>query len=212
MIRVWLVDDHELVRLGLERVLADTRDIRVRGTAATFGEARRILGGASFPYDVVLLDVSLPDGNGLDLIPAIRARVPAPPVMVLSIHPEERYAMRAFRKGAAGYFVKDGAAEALAGAIRRVAAGGRYVTPELGERIAEGVGEDRSRQPHLDLSDREFEVMRRIAAGQRSKDIASDLGLSVKTVATFKARICRKAGFRGTADIVRYAIDRRLVP
>jgi DNA-binding NarL/FixJ family response regulator len=208
MIRVFLVDDHELVRSGLERLMAETRDIRIKGTAATAGEALRRFGAPAFPYDVVLLDVSLPDGNGLDLIRPLRARAGgAPPVLVLSIHPGEQYALRAIRKGAAGYFAKDGDFESLAGAIRTVAAGRRYLAPEVVERLACEVSGIRPSAPRTGLSDREFEVMRRIAAGQRSKDIADALSVSVKTVATFKARICRKTGLCGTAEIVRYALE-----
>ena len=209
MIRVFLVDDHELVRAGLERLLAGTRDLRIAGTASTFAEASRRLAAASFPYDVVLLDISLPDGNGLDLLRPLRERPGrAIPALVLSVHPEAEYAVRALRKGAAGYFPKDGSAKGLAGAIRAVAAGGRYLSPEAAELAAAEVA-DRGAEPgQAALSDREYEVLRRIAAGERSKDIASALSLSVKTVATFKARVCRKLGLDGTAAIVRYAVDR----
>lgn len=205
MIRVFLVDDHELVRRGIGRILAETRDIRVREVASTVAEARRRAESAVFPFDIVLLDISLPDGSGLDLIPALRARTPAVPVMVLSIHAEDRYAMQSFRKGAAGYFPKDGSVEALASAIRKVASGGRYVTPEIAERIVSDIGAEPARKGRLVLSDRELEVLRRIAAGQRSVEIAADLRLNVKTVATYKSRILRKTGLRSTAGIVRYA-------
>ncbi len=208
MIRVFMVEDHELVRAGIERLMADTADIRVRGTAATAAEALRRFGGSQFPFDVVLLGISLPDGNGLDLIRPLRGRAGgAPPVLVLSLHPAGQYALRAIRKGAAGYFAKDGAFEALAGAIRTVASGRRYLPPELAEKIVAEVAENRGEPTCSGLSDREFDVMRRIASGQRSKDIAAALSLNVKTVATFKARICRKTGLSGTAEIVRYALE-----
>jgi two-component system, NarL family, invasion response regulator UvrY len=211
MIKVYLVDDHELVRSGIERLLADTRDIRVRATASNAAEARRRFAMATFPFDVVLLDISLPDANGLDLIQPLRARgAGAPPVLVLSIHPGDPYALRALRKGAAGYFAKDGSAADLAGAIRTVASGGRYLTTEIAELVADEVVSRGSRTGLPGLSDREFEVLRRIALGQRSKDIAAALSLNAKTVATFKARICRKTGLVGTADIVRYAMEQRL--
>ena len=211
MIKVYLIDDHELVRAGIEQLLAETRDIRVRGTAATAAEARRRFSGTTFPFDIVLLDISLPDANGLDLIQPLRARgAGAPSVLVLSIHPGEQYALRAFRKGAAGYFSKDGSVAALAGAIRTVASGGRYVSAEVAETVAAEVAGSDNRTGLSGLSDREFEVMRRIALGQRSKEIAVALSLSVKTVATFKARVCRKIGLCGTADIVRYALEQRL--
>ncbi len=208
MIRVFLVDDHELVRSGLGRLMAETGDIRIKGSAASAAEALRRFNGPSFPFDVVLLDVSLPDGNGLDLIRSLRARAGAAiPVLVLSIHPEEQYAVRAVRKGASGYFPKDGAFEALAAAIRVVASGSRYLSPEVAEKLASEVVENRVTPGRPDLSDREFEVMRRIAAGQRSKDIATEMSLNAKTVATFKSRICRKTGLSGTAGIVRYALE-----
>jgi DNA-binding NarL/FixJ family response regulator len=208
MIRVFLVDDHELVRAGLSKLMAGTRDIRITGTASSFAEASRIVAAASFPFDAVLLDISLPDGNGLDLIRPLRARKGGgAPVLALSIHPEAGYALRALRKGAAGYFPKDGNLETLARAIRTVAGGGRYLSSEAAEMAAEEVAERRAEEAAGGLSDREYEVMRRIAEGQRSKDIAAALSLSVKTVATFKARIGRKLGLDGTAAIVRYAVE-----
>lgn len=209
MIRVFLVDDHELVRAGLERLMAGTPDIRIKASAGTVAEAERRIGAASFPFDVVLLDISLPDGNGLSLIRALRGREGGgPPVLVLSIHGEAQYAVRALQKGAAGYFEKGGALEALALAIRTVASGARYLTPELAERLAAEVAEHPPGAGGARLSDREIDVMGRIAAGRRSKDIASELAIDVRTVATYKARICRKLGLCGTADIVRYALER----
>jgi DNA-binding NarL/FixJ family response regulator len=209
MIRVFLVDDHELVRSGLERLLAETPDIRIKGTAGTCAAASRRFRAATLPYDVVLLDVSLPDGNGLSLIPILRERDGGGPhVLVLSIHPEAGYAVRALRKGAAGYFAKDGAFDELAKAIRIVASGARYLTPAVAELVASEVAERRTMTPESGLSDRELEVMRRIASGQRSKDIAAAMAVDASTVATFKSRICRKMGLGGTADIVRYALER----
>jgi DNA-binding NarL/FixJ family response regulator len=209
MIRVFLVDDHELVRAGLERMMSGTPDIRIKGAAGSFAEAAARFRAASFPYDVVLLDISLPDGNGLSLIRPLRDREGGgPPALVFSIHGEAAYALRALRKGAAGYFAKDGSFEALAQAIRTVASGSRYLTPEVAERLASEVADHPAGGPGAGLSDRELEVMSRIAAGRRSKDIAAELAIDVRTVSTYKARICRKLGLCGTADIVRYAIER----
>ncbi|HEY5997309.1 MAG TPA: LuxR C-terminal-related transcriptional regulator, partial [Candidatus Deferrimicrobiaceae bacterium] len=142
-------------------------------------------------------------------IPKLRERKGGGPhVLVFSIHPESEYAMRALRKGAAGYFAKDGAFDELTRAIRVVASGARYLTPEVAERVASEVADSRSETPEEGLSDRELEVMSRIAAGQRSKDIAKAMAVDASTVATFKARVCRKLGLGGTAEIVRYAVER----
>jgi DNA-binding NarL/FixJ family response regulator len=212
MIRVLLVDDHELVREGLSRLFAETPDIRVKESAGSVAGAMRLIGRSRFPFDIAIVDVSLPDGNGLDLIRPLRARPGGGlPVLVLSIHSDAQYAIRALRKGASGYVTKDSPFGTLADAVRQVASGGRFLDGDLGERMAAEVAGESPGSSKPRLSDREFEVLRRIASGRRSKDIAAELSLSVKTVATFKARICRKTGLCGTAEIVRYAIDLGLV-
>jgi two-component system invasion response regulator UvrY len=210
VIRVLLVDDHELVRQGLARILGETRDLRVAGEAATGREALERLSAPRARYDLVLLDISLPDMSGLDLLPLIRERCESLPVLVLSVHAESRYAVRALRKGAAGYLVKDAPVAELLDALRHVAKGRRYVSPALAESLVSGLTRKGDESFHSLLSDREYDVFRRIAAGQRTGEIAATLRLSAKTVNTFKARILRKTGLRGTADIVRYVLEHGL--
>ena len=204
MIRVLLADDHEIVRDGLKRILAATADVRVAGEAAS-GDAALALVKAN-DYDVALLDMSMPGLSGIDLIKRIRLEKPKLRILVLSMHGEQQYAARALKAGAAGYLTKESAAEMLLGALRKVAAGGVHVS----EAAAAGLV-SAERAPHQNLSDREFEVLRLLAGGRTPTEIAEQLHLSVKTVSTHKAHIQEKLGLGGTADLVRYALEQKLV-
>ena len=204
MIRVLLADDHEIVRDGLKRILAATTDVRVAGEAASGDEALALV--RANDYDVALLDMSMPGLSGIDLIKRVRIEKPKLRILVLSMHGEQQYAARALKAGAAGYLTKESAAEMLLGALRKVAAGGVHVS----EAAAAGLV-SAERAPHQNLSDREFEVLRLLAGGRSPTEIAEQLHLSVKTVSTHKAHVQEKLGLGGTADLVRYALEHKLI-
>jgi len=204
MIRVLICDDHSIVRDGLKRILAATTDVQVAGEAAS-GEAALPLVKAN-DYDVVMLDMSMPGLSGLDLIKRLLAEKPKLRILVLSMHGEQQYAVRALKAGAAGYLSKDSASEVLLGALRKIAAGGRHLGEAAAALLLAG-----DKPPHEKLSDREFEVMRLLVEGLGPTEIAARLHLSVKTVSTHKTRILEKLELGGTAELVRYALEHRLV-
>lgn len=209
MIAVMLADDHTLVRAGLRRLLEPTGDISVQGEAGNGAEALRLL--AERPWDLLVLDLSMPGHDGVDLIRRIRRDYPAVPILVLTMHGEPQYAAQAIKAGAAGYLTKDCAATELEQAVRRVAAGGRYLSPFVAESVAFERHGDGAVQPHLLLSDRESAVFRHLARGLNNADIGRLLFLSVKTVSTYKSRILVKMRLRNQADLVRYALKHRLI-
>jgi DNA-binding NarL/FixJ family response regulator len=205
MIRVLIADDHSIVRDGLKRILAATADLQVTGEAAS-GDAALALVKAN-DYDVVMLDMSMPGLSGLDLIKRLKVEKPKLRILVLSMHGEQQYAARALKAGAAGYLNKDSAAEQLLGALRKIAGGGVHI----GEAAAAGLLQSSGKPAHQALSDREFEVMRLLVEGLGPTEIAERLHLSVKTVSTHKTRILEKLGLGSTAELVRYAMEHRLV-
>lgn len=207
MVKILVVDDHKIVMKGIEQILAKTSDLRVTGEVSTGAEAVEKVSSAEF--DLVLLDISLPDRNGLEVLKSIRAKKPKLPVLMISMHPEEQYAIRAIRAGAAGYINKGSAHEELVPAVRRVVMGKRYISPILAERLVE-IGAGGERLPHESLSDQEFLVLRGIVSGKRINDIAKELVLSPKTVSTYKARILRKMNMKSSADLVKYAMENSL--
>jgi DNA-binding NarL/FixJ family response regulator len=209
VIRVLVADDHAVVRRGLRELLAEAGDIEVAAEAATAAEALERV--RQQPLDVVVLDLSLPGRGGLDLLGEIKGERAGLPVLILTMHPEEQYAVRALKAGASGYLTKESAPEQLVAAVRRAAAGGRYVTPSLAEKLAGHLDDQRAREPHESLSDREYQVFRRLAAGRTVGQIAEEMSLSVKTVSTYRARILEKTGLGGNAELMRYALDRKLV-
>lgn len=209
MIRVLIADDHAVVRQGLIQILGDTPEMMVAGEATTGQEALDQVRAAT--WDVVVLDISLPDRSGLDVLKALRAERPTLPVLVLSMYSEDQYALRVLKAGAAGYLTKDTAAAELVKAIRQVVRGGRYVSPSLAEKLAFEIGTDLSRLPHETLSDREFQVLRLLAAGKSVKEIAAELSLSAKTVSTYRARLLEKMHLRSTAELMHYALQNHLI-
>ncbi len=209
MIRVFIVDDHGVVRRGLKQVLSDAPDVSVVGEAATAGEAVRTL--PSTRCDVVVLDLSLPDQPGLELLKQIKADRPQLPVLILTMHREDQYAIRALKAGAAGFLTKDSAPEELVTAIRKVARGGRYLTVGVAERIAGHFGAE-CEQLHDRLSDREYQVFIRIVSGRPLTDIAAELGLSVKTISTHRTRMLEKMEMGSNAELVQYAVRHDLLP
>ena len=207
-IQVLLVDDHALVREGLRHILEECGGIRVSGEAATGEEAVERL--KSIPCNLVIMDISMPGRGGLDAIKAIHAIEPGTPVLVLSMHPEEQYALRALRAGASGYIMKEKPTADLIAAVRKVASGGTYVTTSLAEALANSVGPGGTSGLHEALSNREDQVLRLIAAGKSLKVIALEFRLSVKTISTYRRRLLRKMKMKTTAEIVRYAVENHL--
>ncbi len=211
MIRILIADDHAIVHRGLKEIVADEPDMVVAGEAYTGPEALRLI--QTERWDVVVLDLSMPGRGGLEVLRELQDERRRVPVLVLSMHPEEQFAVRAFRLGAAGYLTKETAPEELVKAIHKVVAGGRYVSASLAETLAgnllpEGQAD---RLPHESLSDREYLVLRLIASGKSVSVIAEELALSVKTVSTYRTRILEKMGMKNNAELTHYAIARRLI-
>jgi two-component system, NarL family, invasion response regulator UvrY len=204
MIRVLIADDHKIVRDGLKGILAATSDIEVAAEAAGGDEALALV--RANDYDVALIDMSMPGLSGIDLVKRLRAEKPKLRLLVLSMHGEHQYAARALKAGAAGYLTKDSASEQLLGAIRKVAAGGVHISEAAAASIV-----SQQKASHEALSDREFEVMRLLVEGLGPTEIGARLHLSVKTVSTHKTRILEKLGLGSTAELVRYAMENKLL-
>ena len=204
MIRILIADDHKIVRDGLKRILAATGDLEVAGEAAGGDEALALV--RANDYDLALVDMSMPGLSGIDLVKRLRAEKPKLKLLVLSMHGEHQYAARALKAGAQGYLTKDAASEQLLVAIRKVAAGGVHISEAAAASLV-----SRDKSPHEALSDREFEVMRLLVGGHSPTDIGERLHLSVKTVSTHKARILEKLSLGSTAELVRYAMEHKLV-
>ena|ERR1700682_2571069 len=209
MIRVLIADDHAILRRGLKEILARELEGAVCGEAK---DAQQVLAKIqSEPWDLVILDLSMPGRSGLDVLRDIKGLRPKLPVLVLSMHPEDQYGKRILKAGASGYMNKESAPEELIKAIRKVLAGGRYVSPALAEKLVLDLNEDVTRPLHETLSDREFEVLRMIASGKTQTQIAEELHLSVATVSTYRARILEKMRMTTTAQIMHYALSNHLV-
>jgi two-component system invasion response regulator UvrY len=208
MTRIAIADDHAIVRKGLRQIISDANDLSVNGEAASADELLTLLRSTS--VDIVVLDLGLGERSGIDLLKQIRGEFPRLAVLILSMHREDVFAVRALRAGASGYIQKGDDPEALLAAIRRIAAGGTYVSPAMAERLAHGIAHGADVLPHERLSDREFEVFRQLGAGMSVTDIARALNLSVKTVSSHRTRILEKTGFHKNADIVDYVISHNL--
>lgn len=209
MVRILIADDHPIVREGLKQILSETQDMQLVGEASNGREVmEQVERGLA---DVVVLDISMPGESGLDVLRKLRARHPTLPILMLSIHSEDQYAIRSLRAGASGYLTKESLPDELVTAIRRVAQGRRYVTEALAEKLVTRLDSGLERPPHESLSDREYQVMRMIASGKALKRIATELGLSPKTVSTYRARVLEKTGLRNNADITRYALQHDLI-
>ena len=209
MIRVIIVDDHPVVRKGLMQMLAEEPDMRAAAEATSAAELLQLLQEGE--WDVVVLDITLPDRSGLEALKDVKAIRPGLPVLILSMHPEDQYALRVLKAGAAGYINKESAADELVNAIRKVVGGGKYVSPSMAEKLATVVGSDYEVQPHESLSDREFQVMCMIASGKRLKEIAEELCRSVKTVSTYRSRILGKMKMENNAELTYYAVKNGLI-
>lgn len=206
--RVLIADDHAIVRRGVKELLADEFSQVEFGEAANSAEAIHQI--REHPWDVVVLDITMPGRSGLDVLRDVSDTCPGLPVLILSMHPEEQYAVRAFRAGAAGYLTKESAPEELALAVRTVLGGKRYVTASMSDRLAAMLHRGPEGPPHDILPDREYQVMRLIGSGKTVSGIAEELSLSVKTVSTYRARILQKLGMKTTAELIRYALKHGL--
>lgn len=209
MIRILIADDHAIVRKGLKQIVAETADMVVADEACTGHEVLDKV--RDNEYDVVVLDISMPGGDGVDILKQIKKEKPKIPILVLSMHPEEQYAVRVLHAGAAGYMTKESAPDELITALRRVAAGRKYISSSLAEQLAFKLERNADRPLHEILSDREYQVMCMIASGKEVKKIAEELCLSVKTVSTYRSRILEKMRMKNNAELTRYAIKQQLV-
>lgn len=209
MIRVLIADDHAVVRQGLKKILAEHSDMNVIGEAENAADALLLVQNTK--ADVLLLDITMPDRSGLDILKDLKRSKPKLPILVLSMHPEAQFAVRVLRSGGSGYLTKDAPPEELAKAIRKVTAGGKYVSAMLAEQLATMTETNIQRPPHEKLSDREFQVMRLIAHGKTLTKIGESLSLSVKTISTYRARILDKMNMTSNAEIARYAVEHKLI-
>jgi DNA-binding NarL/FixJ family response regulator len=207
--RILLADDHAVVRQGLKLILADYFKKAVFGEAHNAQEALNRVVRES--WDVLILDITMPGRSGLEILRDIKRLRPKLPVLVLSMHPEDQFAVRMLKTGAAGYLTKESAGEELVGAIQKVVAGGRYVSPSLAERMASYLDVDVHKAPHERLSNREFLILRMIASGKTVGQIGAELFLSVKTISTYRARLLEKMDMKNNAELTHYAVQRGLV-
>lgn len=208
MIRIVLADDHAIVREGLKRIVGDVQDFTVAGEAADGTEVMRVVRDTDF--DVLVLDLSMPGRSGMELIKLVKAEKPKLRVLVLSMHQEMQYAVRAIKAGASGYLTKESAPALLEQAIRKISAGGAYISAEVAQQLALGAMPGGETAPHESLSDREFEVFRLLVAGEGVSEIAAKLNLSVKTVSTHKSNLMQKLGLHNQTELVRYALKHEL--
>ncbi|HZN47869.1 MAG TPA: response regulator transcription factor [Ramlibacter sp.] len=207
-VRIVLADDHAIVREGLKRIVADVEDFQVVGEAADGTAAMKAV--RELDFDVLVLDLSMPGRSGMELIKLVKAEKPKLRILVLSMHQEMQYAVRAIKSGASGYLTKETAPAQLEQAIRKISTGGAFISAEVAEQLALGAMPGGERLPHQSLSDREFEVFRMLVAGDGVTDIAAKLNLSVKTVSTHKANLMQKLGLSNQTELVRYAIKNGL--
>ncbi|MDD4910916.1 MAG: response regulator transcription factor [Sideroxydans sp.] len=209
MIKVLIADDHALIRKGLKQLLDDTDDLRVTGEAESGIDALKMAqtGG----YDVVLLDISMPDKHGIDVLKQLREWLPQLPVLMLSMHPEEQYALRSMKAGAAGYLNKQSAPAQLVTAIRQVSKGKKYISSELAEQLAEGLSQGYQELLHQTLSNREYQTLCLMAQGKKLSEMADIMSLSPKTISVYRSRLLEKMKLKTNAEAIHYAINNHLI-
>ncbi len=209
MIKIFIADDHPLVRKGIKDILEEEIDLKVIGDAAYPHE---VLDGLKrLEPDVLITDLSMPGRSGLDLVADIKQLFPKLPILVLTMHPEDRFAVRALKAGAYGYLTKDSKPEELIKAVRQVVTGRKYITASLAEKLATEIDKDISKMPHELLSDREFQIMRLIASGKKVSEIADKLSISIRTVNTYRSRILEKMNMKTNAELTMYSIENNLI-
>jgi two-component system invasion response regulator UvrY len=208
-IKILIADDHPIVRAGFKQVISDMPDMLVADEAGNGQEVLQLIGKKD--YDLVLLDISMPGRSGLEILKDLKSEKPKLPVLILSIYPEEQYAIRALRAGASGYMTKASAPNELILAIRKISEGGKYISASLAEKLAYYLDGDAAKPPHETLSDREYQVMLMIASGKTVTEIANELCLSVKTISTYRTHILEKMRMKNNAEITLYAVQNKLV-
>lgn len=209
MIRILIADDHAIVRQGLRQIVASDHQLTIVGEAANGNELLSL--ARKTGVDVVVLDITMPGRNGLETLKELKRDYPSLPVIILSMHPEDQYAVRVFKAGAAGYMNKETATEELVAAIKKVYRGGKYISPQLGELLASHIESNHAGEPHKSLSDRELEVFYLLASGETVGRISEELNLSVKTISTYRTRILEKMNMTTNAELIRYAFDYKLL-
>jgi two-component system, NarL family, invasion response regulator UvrY len=209
MLKILIADDHPVFRRGLKQIIAEASDMVVADEATDGWDVLSKVRAGN--YDVVLLDISMPGKTGIDVLSELKNEKPGLRILMLSMHPEEQYAVRALRAGASGYLTKESAPDELVAAIRKVSTGGNYVSSSLAEKLASVVQENAEQLPHERLSDREYRVMGMIASGKTVSEIAKELSLSVKTISTYRSRILQKMKMKNNAELTRYAISKSLI-
>jgi two-component system invasion response regulator UvrY len=209
MLKILIADDHPVFRRGLRQIIAEASDMAVADEANDGWEVLSKVRTGN--YDVVLLDISMPGKSGMDVLCELKNEKPGLRILMLSMHPEEQYAVRALRAGASGYLTKESAPDELVAAIHKVSTGGKYVSSSLAEKLASLVQGNAERLPHEELSDREYRVMSMIASGKTVSEIAKELSLSVKTISTYRSRILHKMKMKNNAELTRYAISKSLI-
>lgn len=209
MIKILIADDHAIVREGLKQIISETLDMAVVAEASNGEDVLEKV--SANKYDVVLLDISMPGRSGLDILRQLKIEKPKLPIMMLSVHPEEQYAVRALRAGASGYLTKESAPDELIAAIRKISQGRKYVSSSLAEKLAYELGIDVKKLRHEVLSDREFQVMCMFASGKTVKEIAAELSISIPTIRTYRIRILEKMKMKNIAEIIHYAVKQGLV-
>jgi two-component system invasion response regulator UvrY len=209
MLTILIADDHPVFRRGLKQIIAEASDMVVADEAIDGWEVLNKVRADN--YDVVLLDISMPGKTGIDVLSELKNEKPGLRILMLSMHPEEQYAVRALRAGASGYLTKESAPDELIAAIRKVSTGGKYVSSSMAEKLASVVQENAEQLPHERLSDREYRVMCMIASGKTVSEIAKELSLSVKTISTYRSRILQKMKMKNNSELTRYAISKSLI-
>jgi DNA-binding NarL/FixJ family response regulator len=209
MIKVLIADDHALIRKGLKQLLDDTNDMRMTGEAENGMQAIRMVDEGDF--DVVLLDISMPDKHGIDVLKQLKVNHPQLPVLILSMHPEEQYALRSMKAGAAGYLNKQSAPGQLVTAIRQVASGKKYISTELAEQLADGLSQGYQELLHQTLSNREYQTLCLMASGKKLSEMAEIMSLSPKTVSVYRSRLLEKMKLKNNAEAIHYAISNHLI-
>jgi two-component system invasion response regulator UvrY len=209
MLKIIIADDHPIVRAGMKQIISEASDLMVADEAS---DGRQLLSKIRKEnFDVVILDISMPHMDGLDVLKQLKIEMPKLPVIVLSIHPEDQYALRVLKAGASGYVTKVSAPDELINAIRKVCRGGKYISPSIAEKLAFQLDANFEEMPHEALSDRDYQVLCLLASGKTVTDIADELALSVKTVSTYRARILEKMNMKNNAELIHYAVQNSLV-
>jgi len=209
MIRIFIADDHAVVREGLKHILSEMPDVLIAGEAGNGQEVLEKVGRKD--YDLILLDIAMPGRDGLEILKDLKLQKPKLPVLILSMFPEEQYALRALKSGASGYLTKDSIPDELIKAVRKILNGGKYISSSFSEKLLFSFDSDVEKPIHETLSDREYQVMRMIASGKTLQGIADELSLSVKTISTYRSRILEKMGMKNNAELTHYAIKLNLV-